>query len=123
MGKRRKLWRKRRHRVRPCNSSNRHHLIFQGRHWNTGYAKMLREHFVRPLNVALHNELHNEIVHDIPRPTDAEIKALWLKYVDDQERIDALDIKEACKWLFLECDDPAWQACMARQYYFLSERL
>lgn len=123
MGRRKKLRRRRRSVPRVCNSSNRHHLIYQGRHWHTGYAKLLRDHFVRTLNVGLHNELHNAVLHDVPRPSDAEIKELWFKYLADQERIDAMDIKEACKWLFLECEDPAWQACMARQYYFFSERL
>lgn len=105
------------------NGVNRHHLIFQGRHYNSGYAKMLRERFVRPLDIKIHNELHNAVLHDVPRPSDAQIKAMWLDYQANQEAIDQMDIVDACEWLMQEGRDQAWTACMARQWQYLKTKL
>ena len=109
-------------RKRPC-GRNRHHLIYQRRHYDRGYAKMLREAFVYELEVNIHNELHNDILHDVPRPSNAEIKAAWDTFQRDRDTIASYDIVKACEWLMLACADPAWRACMARQLDFLRSRL
>lgn len=53
-----------------------HHILFQGRHWKQGYAKVLREHpycggYI-PQNT-LHREIHSKI-YDIPTPNGAECR-------------------------------------------------
>lgn len=56
-----------------------HHLLFQGRHWQQGYAKLLREHpymgKMIPM-VTLHRLIHSKI-HDIPTPNGKECKAAY----------------------------------------------
>jgi len=104
-------------------SVNRHHLIFQRAHYRDGYAKLLREAFIYEIDIDIHNELHKYILHDVPRPSNAEIKAIWLKYVDERDIIATYDIIEACEWLMQACTDPAWRACMHRQLIFLKSSL
>lgn len=122
MSKRRKGRRYKRQ-MRQLGGQNRHHLIYQGRHFSSGYGKMLRAAFVYPLDINIHNELHNSILHDIPRPSNAEIKAMWIAYQESQETIAALNIVDACEWLMLACEDSAWRACMERQWRFLKNKL
>lgn len=102
---------------------NRHHLIYQRRHYDRGYAKMLREAFVYELEINIHNELHNAVLCDILRPSNAELKAAWDAYQRDRDTIASYDIVKACEWLMLSCSDPAWRACMARQLDFLRSHL
>ena len=108
---------------RKCASTNRHHLIFQRKHYCDGYAKLLREAFVYELDVDLHNELHNYVLHDVPRPSNVEIKAAWLKYQAERDIIATYSIIDACEWLMRACADPAWRACMQRQLIFLKSHL
>lgn len=117
MGKKKVKARKRPHGV------NRHHLIYQRRHYGRGYAKMLREAFVYDLDIDIHNELHNDVLHDVPRPSDAELKEMWFTYLRHKKLIESSDILTVCEWLMTACRDPAWQACMRRQYEFLRSRL
>ena len=104
-------------------TTNRHHLIFQRKHYLDGYARLLREAFIYELDINLHNELHNAILHDVPRPSDAQIKAMYDKYIAERYIIALYDITDACEWLMRSCDDPAWQACMQRQLIFLKSNL
>lgn len=55
---------------------DKHHLLFQGRHWQQGYAKALREHIYMTKYIprdTLHREIHAKI-HDIPCPNGRECK-------------------------------------------------
>lgn len=53
-----------------------HHILFQRRHWQQGYAKALREHWYMgkyiPRNT-LHREIHGKI-HDVPTPHGRECR-------------------------------------------------
>ena len=60
-------------------TTDTHHLLFQGRHWKQGYAKLLREHPYFKVEIprdTLHRELHCKI-HDIPTPHGAECKEAY----------------------------------------------
>lgn len=103
--------------------SNKHHLIFQHRHYSRGYAKLLREAFVYEIPIDVHNELHNVILHDIPRPSDTEIREMYQTYISHKELFEASDVLTVCEWLATACRDPAWQACMMRQYKFLKSKM
>lgn len=109
--------------IRALIGRNRHHLIFQRKHYNKGYAKALRKAFVYDLDVNIHNELHNVILHDVPRPSDKAIRNMYFTYLRHKDVIEKADILTACEWLATACDDPAWRACMFRQYYFLKEKM
>lgn len=57
-----------------------HHLLFQKRHWQTGYAKLLREHEYMGAMIpkaTLHREIHSKI-HDIPVPNGKECKEAYV---------------------------------------------
>ena len=61
-----------------------HHILFQGRHWNKGAAKELRNHpycggYIPKFT--LHQEIHSKI-HDIPTPNEDECK-FALKVIDE----------------------------------------
>lgn len=52
------------------NQKDYHHILYQGRHWKQGWAKILREHpycggYIPQFT--LHSEIHSKI-HDIPTP-------------------------------------------------------
>lgn len=117
MGKKKK--RKHRHAPEIRYGENRHHLIFQARHWNHGYSKLLREHMTRMLDVNIHSHLHNFVLHDVPKPSDAEIKRIWLKYQEESWYVDQLDIVSLADWLAKAADDAAFRACMVRQRDYL----
>lgn len=103
--------------------SNRHHLIFQRKHYKRGYAKALRQAFVYDLDINIHNELHNVVLHDVPRPSDEDIRNMYFAYLRHKDVAQRVDILTACEWLATACRDPAWRACMFRQYYFLKSKL
>lgn len=102
---------------------NRHHLLFQGRHWNTGMAKELRNAFVYMLDINIHNELHNELLNDVPKPPPDALKPLYLAFLAQRQEINQLDIIGATEWLLNACDDPAFKASMKRQHDFLAKKL
>ena len=61
------------------NALNYHHLLFQGRHWKTGYAKLLREHPYMGKYIpmaTLHRLIHSKI-HDIPTPNGKECRLAY----------------------------------------------
>lgn len=58
------------------NAVDYHHILFQGRHWKQGYAKILREHgycggYI-PQNT-LHRIIHSKI-HDVPTPNGSDCR-------------------------------------------------
>ena len=103
--------------------TNKHHLIFQRKHFGDGYGYLLRNAFVYEMNIELHNELHKHILHDIPRPSEEQLKQAWEVYQANKWLIDQYDIIQACEWLMWVCEDNAWRACMKRQLIFLKSNL
>lgn len=57
---------------------SKHHILFQGKHYGTGYAHRLRsEKYLIP---KIHNDLHaliNSKVHDVPTPSSADCKRAY----------------------------------------------
>lgn len=103
--------------------ANKHHLIFQRKHYGDGYGWLLRQAFVYELDVDIHNQLHKNVLHDVPRPSEAQLKSAWEAYQANKWLIDQYDIIQACEWLYNACDDPAWRACMHRQLIYLKTNL
>lgn len=86
-------------------------------------ARELRNAFVYMLDINIHNELHNEVLHDVPNPSPDALKPLYLAFLAQRQEINQLDIIGATEWLQNACDDPAFKACMKRQHDFLVSRL
>lgn len=75
----RKHKRKRRERRVDYNRKDFHHLLFQGRHWQQGYAKLLRQHPYMGKYIpqaTLHREIHSKI-HDVPTPNGSECRMAY----------------------------------------------
>lgn len=124
MSKKKKWKRKNRNRPhRQPNGRNRHHLLFQGRHWTTRYAKLLRLAMVRTIPIRIHNQLHNVILHDVPKPAERLLETAYKDYLDQKTVIDSLNVCQLILWLYDEIPDEAFRACMMVQYRFLSEKL
>ena len=121
----RKKWKKHRSRRRAYrhNGTNRHHVLFQCRHWSTYYAKKLRLATIRELPIKIHNQLHNEILHDVPKPSEKLLETAYKDYLDQKSIIDTLGVCQLILWLYDEIPDEAFRACMMVQYRFLSSSL
>jgi len=58
-----------------------HHILYQRKHWQNGYAHLLREHWYFKMLIpmtSLHRELHSKI-HDIPTPNGKDCKVAYQK--------------------------------------------
>ena len=102
---------------------NRHHMLYQARHWNTGIAKTLRHYFVYYLPINIHNELHNHTLTDIPKPPPDALIPLYLAFQDQKAEIDHMDVKNAAKWLEMACDYEPFKVAMRKQADFLEQKL
>ena len=102
---------------------NRHHLLFQGRFWNTGMAKELRAYFVYYIPISIHNELHNHLLHDVPKPPPEAMKPLYMAWKEQKAEIDRLDAQNAAKWLETACDYEPFKTAMRKQAEFLEQKL
>ena len=100
---------------------SRHHLLFQGRHWNVGRAKEMRNFFVYKIDQDIHNELHNHVVHDVPRPAPLEMSRLYDQFTVDRWRLEGYDIFEALDWLQHNCDCESFNRAIQKQIDFLKK--
>lgn len=100
------------------NGWNNHHLLYQAKKWSTPYAKALRLAMVRPVKIRIHNELHESVLHDIPKPAEKLLETAWKAYMAEKTIIDAYDIKKLILWLYNAIPDEAFRACMMVQYHF-----
>lgn len=78
---------------------------------------------VREIPISIHNQLHNEILHDVPKPAEKLLETAWKDYQSEQTIIDTLGICQLILWLRDEIPDEAFRACMARQYEFFRSQL
>ena len=78
---------------------------------------------VREVRIGIHNELHNHILHDVPKPNEDLLRTAWQDYQKDKECIDGLDICQLILWLYDEIPDEAFRACMMIQYRFFDSKL
>lgn len=120
MSKKRK--RRNRQKTQPT-GRNRHHLLFQGRHWDSGMAKELRNYFVYYIPISIHNELHNHLLHDVPKPPPEAMKPLHLAWKEQKGILDHFGIIEALEWLEKACDYEPFQMAIRKQRNFLEQKL
>lgn len=112
---------KKRRRTPPITATNRHHICYQGRYWSRGYAKAIRNAFVRPVPIAWHNELHSRL-NTVPVPDGALLKAAWLKYQENSAEIDSYGVARAAAWLYVNIPDPEFRKAMQFQVDFFATK-
>lgn len=99
---------------------NLHHLMFQGRHWDYGYARMLRATFIFSVQVYQHTLLHNEFLHDVPCPPEDVLAKVWRAYQAQKDSVDQMNLLQSIGWLMSTVDDDEFRRAMAKQYCFFS---
>ena len=65
-----------------------HHILFQKRHWQQGYAKALREHWYMGGYIprdTLHRTIHSKI-HDVPTPNGRECRKAFEELCRREQR-------------------------------------
>lgn len=115
--------RKKKHAPTTPTGRNRHHLLYQGRYWNKGMAKELRLYFVYYLPIAIHDQIHNYIISDIPRPPPEAMKPLYLAFKEQKDILDQLDVIGALEWLRNACNDEPFKDAITKQLNFLKSKL
>lgn len=111
--------RRRRPHTPPLSAKDIHHACFQGRHWNSGYAKSIRGAFARPVPIVWHRELHSKL-SDVPLPPADMLKQAWLDYQKDKWYIDSMGVCQAIAWLYVHIPDVEFRKAMQYQLDFFS---
>ena len=113
---------KRRNRQPPITACDRHHLCFQKRYWQKGYAKAICTAFVRYVPVIYHRELHAHLNY-VPVPPAEMLRKAWQAYERDKDVIDAYDVCRAAAWLYVNIPDPEFRRAMQYQIDFFTTRM
>ena len=122
MGKKKKKKRQNsRPRIPSVTTRDRHHLAYQRRFWNKGYAKAISNAFVRYVPVVYHRELHARL-KTVPVPDEKLLKEAWLKYQENQAEIDSYDVARAAAWLYVNIPDEEFRKAMQYQIDFFATR-
>lgn len=78
---------------------------------------------MREVPVSIHNELHNEWLHDVPVPDGALLREAWEAYMEDKAIIDSFDVCRACAWLYVHIPDIEFRKAMQSQLdFFVAKR-
>lgn len=102
---------------------NRHHLLFQARYWSQGKAKILHDNFVYMLDVKIHDELHNAVLRNVPKPSSDGILSIFNAFQEQRQEIMQFNIIEAAEWLQNACDEEPYHSAMATQVKFFKKKL
>lgn len=105
----------------PLTVKDRHHICYQGRYWGSGYAKAIRNAFVRPVPVVWHRELHSRL-STVPVPDSALLKKAWLEYQEEADIIDSLGVCQAIAWLYVHIPDVEFRRAMQFQLDFIASK-
>ena len=109
-------------RIPPISTMDRHHICFQKRHWNTGYAKEICRAFVRYVPVVYHRELHAKL-DTVPLPPGSMLKTAWELYLADKPTIDSYDVARAAAWLYVNIPDVEFRKAMQIQIDYFATLL
>lgn len=112
---------KKRARIPPISTRDRHHLCFQKRYWNKGYAKAICTAFVRYVPVVYHRELHS-MLKTVPVPPAEMLKKAWLEYENNKAEIDSYDAARAAAWLYVQIPDDNFRKAMHFQVDFFATK-
>ena len=117
MSKKKKM----RARIPGVSTQDRHHICFQKRYWNKGYAKAICMAFVRYVPVVYHRELHARL-KTVPLPPAEMLTEAWKKYEANRAEIDSYDVARAAAWLYVNIPDEAFRKAMQFQIDFFATR-
>ena len=78
---------------------------------------------VRDVPIHIHNKLHNQVLHDVPKPDEKTLRVVYNDYINQKTIVDSLGICQLILWLCDEIPDEAFRACMMRQYEFFRSEL
>lgn len=112
---------KKRVRIPPVTTRDRHHIAYQKRYWNKGYAKLISMAFVRYVPVVYHRELHAHL-KTVPVPDNALLRVAWEKYQKNKIEIDSYDVARAAAWLYVNIPDEEFRKAMQFQVDFFAQR-
>ena len=112
---------KRRGKLPSVTTMDRHHICFQKRYWNKGYAKAICTAFVRYVPVVYHRELH-VILNTVPVPDQVLLKEAWNNYQKERKTIDAYDVTRAAAWLYVNIPDEKFRKAMQLQIDFFTTK-
>lgn len=121
MGKNKKKFRRRRRRRLLQTARDRHHICYQERYWNRGYARAIRKAFTRPIPVIYHRELHS-LLNTVPVPDGTLLRKAWAEYQKNADEIDRYDVARAAAWLYVHIPDPEFRKAMQFQVDFFATR-
>lgn len=113
--------RKKRRRTPPLSAKDRHHICFQGRYWDRGYAKAIRNAFIRPVPVVYHRELHS-LLKTVPVPGGELLREAWVEYQKNADEIDTYGVARAAAWLYVHIPDLEFRKAMQFQIDFFSRK-
>ena len=113
--------RRRRRCTPPLTAKDRHHILYQARYWNSGYAKALRTAFTRPVPVLWHRELH-QLLTNVKTPNTALIRQAWIDYQKDKDVIDSMGVCQAIAWLYVHIPDVEFRRAMQFQLDFFATK-
>ena len=108
-------------RTPPLSAKDRHHICYQGRYWNCGYAKAIRNAFIRPVPIVWHRELHSRL-STVPVPDGALLKQAWIEYQENAEIIDTMGVSQAIAWLYAHIPDAEFRKAMQYQLDYFSSK-
>ena len=112
---------KKRARIPPITTRDRHHICFTKAKWSKGYAKAICNAFVRYVPVVYHRELHARL-KSVPVPDEKLLRHAWLEYQKNQIEIDSYDVARAAAWLYVHIPDGEFRRAMQFQVDFFATR-
>lgn len=112
---------KKRVRIPPVATRDRHHICFIKAKWSKGYAKAICNTFVRYVPVVYHRELHAHL-KTVPVPDEKLLRHAWLEYQKNQAEIDSYDVSRAAAWLYVNIPDEEFRKAMQYQVDFFATR-
>lgn len=100
---------------------DRHHLCWIHAKWTSKYAKLICDAFVRLVPIVYHRELH-QLIKEVPVPDEKLLKEAWLKYKEEQEKVDSYGVARAAAWLYVNIPDPEFRKAMQFQVDFFTTK-
>lgn len=113
--------RRRCRRTPPLTAKDRHHICWTRASWDRGYARAIRNAFVRPVPVVWHRELHSRL-STVPVPDGALLKKAWIEYQKEADIIDSMGVCQAIAWLYVHIPDVEFRKAMQFQLDFFASK-
>lgn len=77
---------------------------------------------MREVPIEWHRELHT-ILHDVPLPTESELRIMWEDYQKDRDSIDTYDVVRALGWLYNHSSHEGFRWAIKTQLDFFKNKI